>query len=148
MTIEIPPREIPDNDDGYFEQLTKAIFRSGFSWRVIREKWPNFRQAFDDMNVDRVAAYDERDVDRLLSNEGIVRNGRKIEATIRNAQVFQQIIADHGSFQAYLRSMEGMDYSRRRDMLIKRFSHLGPTGAFVFMYSVGESVPSWEERNR
>lgn len=147
MTIEIPDREIPAGDDGYFEQLTKAIFRSGFSWRVIRDKWPHFVQAFDGFDVDKVAAYDERDVDRLLSDEGIVRNGRKIEATIHNARIFRELIAGHGSFRAYLQTMEGLEYSKRRDRLVKRFSHLGPTGAFVFLYCVGEPVPSWDERN-
>ena len=43
---EIPPKRKPKNDDGYFEELTKAVFRSGFSWAVVREKWPDFQRAF------------------------------------------------------------------------------------------------------
>ncbi len=147
MNIEIPPRERPADDAGYLEQLTKAIFRSGFSWHVIRDKWPNFQRAFDRFEVARVAAYDERDVERLLADDGIVRNGRKIEATIHNACAVQELAGRHGSFHAYLRSLDGLDYPARRKELCGRFSHLGPTGAFVFLYSVAEPVPAWEERN-
>jgi 3-methyladenine DNA glycosylase Tag len=147
MPIEIPPRERPDDDAGYLEQLTKAIFRSGFSWRVIRDKWPNFQQAFDQFDVDRVAAYDDWDLERLLNDEGIVRNGRKIEATIQNAQVMRALIAEHGSFHQYLRTLDDLDYRARRKTLSDRFNHLGPTGVFVFLYSVDERVPTWEERN-
>jgi 3-methyladenine DNA glycosylase Tag len=147
MTIEIPPRERPANDAGYLEQLTKAIFRSGFSWRVIRDKWPNFQQAFDQFDVDRVAAYDDWDLERLLNDEGIVRNGRKIEATIHNARVIRELVNEHGSFHSYLRSLDGLDYRARRRVLSDQFSHLGPTGVFVFLYTVDEPVPDWEDRN-
>ncbi len=80
--FEIPPRVTPADDNGYFEQMTKAIFQAGFSWQVVNNKWPDFQKAFDGFDVDRVAAYGPEDVDRLLSDAGIVRNGRKIEATI------------------------------------------------------------------
>lgn len=147
MPYEIPPRERPEDDNGYFEQLTKAVFRAGFSWKVIRDMWPNFQRAFDGFDIEKVARYDARDVDRLLSDGGIVRNGRKIEATIHNANVMQQLIAEHGSFFNYLRSLDRLDYPARRKDLRRRFKHLGPTGIFVFLHCVDEKVPQWEERN-
>lgn len=147
MSIEIPPQERPADDSGYLEQLTKAIFRAGFSWAVIRTKWPNFKRAFDDFLLDRVAAYDERDLERLLSDDGIVRNGRKIAATISNAKVMRELVAEYGSFHAYLRSLDGLDYPARRKELANRFQHLGPTGVFVFLYTVAEPVPAWDDRN-
>ena len=79
----IPPRQVPKDDDGYFEQMTKAIFRSGFSWKVIENKWPHFVEAFDRFSVERVAAYNVDDIERLLSDEGIVR---KNEVIIRTQQ--------------------------------------------------------------
>lgn len=148
MSIEIPLRQRPADDAGYLGQMTKAIFRSGFSWRVIRSKWPNFQWAFDGFDVEKVAAYDERDVERLLADSGIVRNGRKIEATIQNARIVSDLAAEHGSFFAYLRSLDHLDYPARRKDLTGRFQHLGPTGAFVFLYTVDEEVPAWEDRNR
>jgi 3-methyladenine DNA glycosylase Tag len=145
---EIPSRQKPGDDNGYLEQMTKAIFQAGFSWRVVNDKWPEFQQAFDGFDVNTVAAYDDRDIDRLLSDEGIVRNGRKITATIENANEYQRLVAEYGSFHAYLRSMDDWSYAQRRTELSKRFKGLGPTGVFTFLWSVGEEVPDWEERNK
>ena len=144
--FEIPPRITPTDDNGYFEQMTKAIFQAGFSWQVVNNKWPDFRQAFDAFDVDRVAAYGLEDVDRLLSDPGIVRNGRKIEATIANAIQFQAIRREFGSFASYLRSLDHFPYRERQKVLSKRFKNLGRTGVFVFLWCVNEEVPDWEER--
>ncbi len=143
---EIPPRQVPQHDSTYLEVLTKSIFQAGFSWPVIRDKWPNFQRAFEGFDIDTVASYGAREVERLLSDAGIVRNGRKIEATIQNARIMQGLIAEYGSIHAYLRNMDGLPYAERRRRLTRRFHHLGPTGAFVFLYTVGEDVPDWEQR--
>jgi hypothetical protein len=63
MPYEIPPRKKPSGDNGYFEELTKAIFQAGFSWRVIRDKWSNFQRAFDQFDIAAIAGYGEPDVD-------------------------------------------------------------------------------------
>ena len=144
--FEIPPRLTPADDNGYFEQMTKAVFKAGFSWQVVNNKWPNFRRAFDGFDVAQVAAYGPEDVDRLLSDAGIVRNGRKIEATIANAIQFQVIRREFGSFEAYLRSLDDLPYRERQKTLSRRFQNLGRTGAFVFLWCVNEQVPDWEGR--
>ncbi|MEJ2557164.1 MAG: DNA-3-methyladenine glycosylase I [Anaerolineae bacterium] len=144
--FEIPPRVTPADENGYFEQMTKAIFQAGFSWQVVNDKWPNFRQAFDGFDVDPVAAYGLEDVDRLLSDPGIVRNGRKIEATITNAIQFQTIRREFGSFHNYLRSLDDLPYREKQEALSKRFNYLGRTGVFVFLWCVNEEVPDWEDR--
>ena len=59
MPHEIPERKRPVDDNGYLEELTRAIFQAGFSWRVIRDKWPNFRRAFDSFDIETVAGYGE-----------------------------------------------------------------------------------------
>jgi 3-methyladenine DNA glycosylase Tag len=145
-TFEIPPRKKPQNDAGYLEILTQAVFQSGFSWEVIRDKWPNFREAFAGFDIPTVAAYGDEDVDRLLKNRGIVRNGRKITSTIQNARIMRELIAQHGSIHGYLRSLDGMTYPEKRHALTQRFHHLGPTGCFVFLYMVDEEVPNWDDR--
>lgn len=142
---EVPAREVPADNAGYFEKITQAVFQAGFSWAVIRNKWPNFRDAFANFDIDKVAAFTVEDIERLLENEGIVRNGRKIEATVHNARVCQQLIAEHGSFDAYLRAMDGLDYEKRSKMLAKRFKFMGAMGAYFFFYSVGEQVPEYHE---
>ena len=73
-------------DDALFERLTLEAFQSGLSWITILRKRPAFRAAFDRFEIAKVAAYDERDVDRLLADAGIVRNRAKIEAAIANAR--------------------------------------------------------------
>ncbi len=148
MTYEIPPRKKPADDNGYFEELTKAIFQAGFSWRVIRDKWPNFQKAFDGFDIATVAGYGEPDIERLATDAGIVRNRRKIAATIENARVLWELIQEHGSVHSYLRSLDSLDYAGRREELSQRFANLGPTGVFTFLWSVDEEVPAWEDRNR
>jgi 3-methyladenine DNA glycosylase Tag len=144
--FEIPPRATPVGDDGYFEQMTKAIFQAGFSWQVVNDKWPNFHQAFDAFDADQVAAYGPEDVDRLLADSGIVRNARKIEATIANAIQFQAVRREFGSFVSYLRSLDGSPYRERQKTLSKQFKNLGRTGVFVFLWCVNEETPDWEDR--
>ncbi|MBI4282996.1 MAG: DNA-3-methyladenine glycosylase I [Chloroflexi bacterium] len=146
--IEIPPRIKPQNDNGYFEEMTKAVFRAGFSWQVVREKWPNFQKAFEGFDINKVASYGYEDIDRLLHTSEIVRNGRKIVATIENARIFQSLAVEHGSFEKYLRSLDGLSYARKRKALARQFKNFGPTGVFVFLYSVNEDVPSWNDRNK
>lgn len=144
--FEIPARITPAGDNGYFEQITKAVFQAGFSWQVVNDKWPNFQQAFDGFDVDRVAAYGLEDMDRLLSDPGIVRNGRKIEATIANAVQIQAVRREFGSFLKYLRSLDDLPYREKQKALSKRFKNLGRTGVFVFLWCVNEEVPDWEDR--
>lgn len=136
----------PTTDTAYLEEMTKAVFRSGFSWQVVEDKWPNFKVAFNGFDVEQVAAYDERDVDRLLADEGIVRNGRKIEATIHNARAMEAANQEFGSFQKYLRSMDELSYEAKAKDMKTRFSYLGKTGTYTFLWGVGEEVPDWEDR--
>ena len=136
----------PTRDAAYLEEMTKAVFRSGFSWKVVEDKWPNFKAAFDGFDVKKVAAYDERDVDRLLADAGIVRNGRKIEATIHNARAMLELVEGFGSFKKYLRSMDKQAYEVTAKDMKGRFSYLGKTGTYTFLWGVGEEVPEWEDR--
>lgn len=142
---EVPPRAVPADDGGYFEKITQAVFQSGFSWQVIRQKWPGFQAAFAAFDVNRVAAFTAEDVERLLENKAIVRNGRKIEATIHNARICQDLIARHGSLQQYLRAMDGQPYPQREKALCRQFKFMGPMGAYFFYWSVGEEVPEYHE---
>ena len=144
--IEIPPRVRPDGDSGYLEELTKAIFRAGFSWRVVREKWDAFRRAFDGFNLDRVAAYEAADIARLFNDPRIVRNRRKITGTVENARRMRELARQHGSFHNYLRSLDSLDYHQRVRVLTTHFYGLGRTGAFVFLHCVDEETPDWHDR--
>ncbi|VXC18604.1 DNA-3-methyladenine glycosylase I [Nocardioides sp. AX2bis] len=74
-----------EGESAYFERLTLEAFQSGLSWATILRKRPAFREAFAGFDVDAVAAFDDADVARLMADAGIVRNRRKVDATITNA---------------------------------------------------------------
>ena len=125
--------------------MTKAIFQAGFSWGVIRNKWDNFLKAFDGFDIDTVAGYGLEDLERLVSDAGIVRNRKKIAATVENAQTLQTIIQQYGSFKVYLETLPE-NYYERVKILTKQFRNLCRTSAFVFLYCVNENVPDWQDR--
>jgi DNA-3-methyladenine glycosylase I len=77
-----------------FERLTLEAFQSGLSFITILRKRENFRRAFDGFEIEKVAAYGDKDVERLLADEGIIRNRRKIEATIANARAARDLHAN------------------------------------------------------
>jgi len=136
----------PSSDEAYFENMTRVIFLAGLSWKMIDQKWPNFKKAFNNFSIAEVAKFDEKDVKRLMSDAGIVRNQAKITAAINNAKQFQNIKKEHGSFQSYLKSLDkSNNYALAIKQLGKRFSRLGPSSARVFLYSVGENVRHPEE---
>ena len=76
-----------------FERLTLEAFQSGLSWLTILRKRDNFRRAFGDFEVEKVAAYGDADVERLMGDAGIVRNRKKIEAAITNAKAARELHA-------------------------------------------------------
>ena len=93
----------PVYDDGkHFEFLVLESAQAGLSWLTILKKRGNYRKSYDNFDPVKVARYDERKVESLLSNEGIVRNRRKIEASINNANCFLEIQKCFGSFDRYI----------------------------------------------
>ena len=138
-----PPQIQPESLADYFEALTKEVFHAGISWRVIDAKWDGFRAAFDGFDPEKIAAYTPDDVDRLAADTRIVRNRRKIEATVDNAETMIGLDAEHGGFDHYLGSLGGFDAQSKA--LISQFKWLGDTGAYAFLYIVGEEVPPHDE---
>ena len=90
------------DDKKLFELLILEMFQTGLSWLTILKKRENFRQAFDDFLVEKVAAYKEDDINRLLNTAGIIRNRGKIEAAVNNAKIFIKIREEFGTFDKYL----------------------------------------------
>ena len=99
---------IPLHDDWkQFEFLMMEAMQCGLSWDLMIKKREIFRSCFDGFDFDRIAAYDEADVDRIMNTEGMIRSRRKIEAIINNAKCFQQIRKEYGSFDQWLWSFSG-----------------------------------------
>jgi len=144
------------DDAGLFELLTLEGAQAGLSWRTILNKRAGYRSAFADFDPARVAAYTERDVERLLTDASIVRNRGKIESTINNAQRILEVQAEQGSFDALVwRAVDGRpivgewhelgdlpastDQSKALSKELKRrgFRFVGPTTAYAFMQAAG-----------
>jgi len=131
----------PSNDNAYFENMIRVIFLAGLSWKMIDEKWPNFKKAFMNFSIDKVAKFSEKDIQRLMSNAGIVRNQAKIVAAINNAKQFQRIKEEYGSLKGYINSLDKSDnYASVIRELGKQFNRIGPSSARIFLYSVGENI--------
>jgi DNA-3-methyladenine glycosylase I len=138
-------KQRPTNDEAYFENMTRIIFQAGLNWKVIDKKWQTTRKAFEQFSISKVAGFTDKDVQSLLKNEGIVRNRSKVCATIQNAVEFQAIKKAHGSFQKYLDSLDkSKNYAKVVTELTKRFKHLGPSSASLFLYTVGEKIEPWD----
>ncbi|GAA1755202.1 DNA-3-methyladenine glycosylase I [Nostocoides vanveenii] len=145
---------MPVRDErGVFERLTLEAFQSGLSWATILRKRPAFRAAFDGFDPERVAAYGDSDVARLMADAGIVRNRRKIDATIANARATIALRAAGGladfvwSFrpattpaprtQAEVPTQSLESTALSKALKSKGFAHVGPTTMFALMEAIG-----------
>lgn len=98
----------PNFDDRYlYEMLILESFQAGLSWECVLNKRESFRLAYDGFDPEKVCAYDDAKVNELLNNANIIRNKRKITASIQNSRIFQAIVREYGSFYRYLRSFAG-----------------------------------------
>jgi DNA-3-methyladenine glycosylase I len=146
------------DDIRLFEKICLEGFQSGLAWITILRKRENFRAAFDGFDFRRVARYDERDVERLMSNAGIIRNRAKIVSTINNAQRACELVAEAGSLAAWFWQFEPaakerpkivtLDYLQANPTseasanlsgaLKKRgWTFVGPTTIHAFMQAMG-----------
>ena len=94
---------VPRFDDKYlYEMLILESFQAGLSWECVLNKREAFREAYEGFDIDRVCLFGEADIARLASDSGIIRNKRKIGASIKNSRIFRAIAEEFGSFYNYL----------------------------------------------
>ena len=141
--MQAPTQIEPSGPADYLDVITRAVFQSGMSWRVVAAKWDGFREAFAGFDPAAVAAYDGDDVERLAADTRIIRNRRKIEATVANAQVMLALDSQPGGFVGWLRSRG--DFDATVAALRGEFRYLGDMGAYYVLYVVGEDVPSHQD---
>jgi DNA-3-methyladenine glycosylase I len=120
-----------------FERLVLEINQAGLSWLTVLKKRDAFRAAFASYKVDRVAAFDERDVARLLADPGIVRNRLKVAAVIDNARVIQQLRQSHGSFHAWLEAHHPRSLEEWTRLFRRTFRFTGGLIVEEFLLSLG-----------
>ena len=93
------------NDAYLWEMLLLESFQAGLSWECVLNKRQNFRLAFDNFNVDKIARYNDYKIQELMNNQGIIRNKLKIKSSVNNAKIFQNIQKEYGSFYAFLKTI-------------------------------------------
>lgn len=149
-----------DNEWGYparddfrlFKKLCLEGFQSGLSWRTILVKRENFRAAFHDFDFNKVARFTQRDVTRLLKDEGIVRHRGKIEAVINNARRAQELVKQEGSLAAFIWQFEPNakelpipqtvstspeSIALSKALKQRGWKFVGPTTIYAFMQAMG-----------
>jgi len=144
------------DDRKIFEYLVLEVFQAGLSWRTVLHKRDNFRRAFARFNSQKVAAFNKRDMARLLKDEGIIRNRAKIKAAINNATRLLEVRREFGTFAKYMWSwVDGRPIVHRlrtladyqpftdeavrwsKDLKKRGFKFLGPTVVYAHMQAVG-----------
>lgn len=147
----------PLHDDvRLFEFLVLDAFQAGLSWRTILYKRENFRQAFDNFQPEKIALYNEKRIQRLMQNAGIIRNKLKITATIENAKQFLKVRNEFGAFDQYIWQFTGyktINNKRKpgtppaatsfesdamsKDLRSRGFKFVGSTICYAFMQAAG-----------
>jgi DNA-3-methyladenine glycosylase I len=138
-----PPQIEPQSLSDYLDVMSKSVFQSGMSWRVVESKWETTREAFEGFDPVAVAAFGDAEIDRLVEDTRVIRNRRKLQAVAGNAARMTELEAEHGSFRDYLHSHDGFEETVAD--LRKQFSFIGETGCYIFLYVVGEPVPPHDE---
>lgn len=140
------------DDHRLFEKLSLEGFQSGLSWRTILNKRTSFRVAFHDFDFDRIARFTQRDLDRLLKDDGIVRHRGKIEAVVNNARQARELVKREGSLATFIwryepgakrlaepqtASTSPESHALSKDLKKLGWKFVGPTTVYAFMQAMG-----------
>lgn len=137
----------PSRDDRIlFERLILEINQAGLSWLTILKKREGFRAAYDGFDIDKVAAYGEEERARLLADASIIRNRLKVDAAIHNARGLQEIVAEEGSFAAWLDRHHPLPKEEWVRLFRQNFRFVGGEIVGEFLMSLGY-LPGAHEEN-
>jgi len=148
---------VPVHDDRVlFEFIVLEGMQAGLSWSTVLNRRPSFRVALDDYDIERIAAYDEAEHERLMANRGIIRHTAKVRAVKQNAQAFIKVQEEFGSFDQYLWDFAGgtplqnnfptladlpvktdLSVKLGKDLVKRGFAFVGPTIVYAYMQAVG-----------
>src|SRR6266478_4477199 len=90
--------EKPQTDNDYFEHMSRVIFMSGLNWRTLEKKWLGIKKAFTNFEIDKVASFQEQEIEELMINPDVIRNLSKIRAVVSNARQMLKLAGKYGSF--------------------------------------------------
>ena len=141
--MQAPDRIQPQGPGDYLEIMSKVVFQSGMSYKIVESKWPGIREGFHGFDAAKVAGMTPGEIDLLTQDTRVIRNRRKLEAVVSNAQRLLDLDSEFGGFQKYLRSHD--DFPALVKDLRRRFKFLGEMGCYYYLYVIGENVPPHEE---
>ena len=125
------------DDNELFGRLIMEINQAGLSWETILKKEENFRKAYNNFQIDKIANYTEKDRERLLSDAGIIRNKLKVNAAIVNAQAILELQKEYGSFQKWLEHHHPKTLQEWMKLFKKTFKFTGGEIVNEFLMSTG-----------
>ena len=142
---------VPTYDDKeLFEMLVLESFQAGLSWITILKKRENFKEAFDDFDIEKVSNYDDEKIEELRNNQGIIRHKGKITSAINNANIFKEIQKEYGSFSNYIwgftngkiiyaEFLTESELSNKisKDLKKRGMKFVGPTIIYSYLESIG-----------
>lgn len=126
-----------EDDNELFGRLILEINQAGLSWETILKKEANFRKAYDDFNIQKVANYLDQDLERLLGDPGIIRNKLKVNAAIYNAKAIRELQAEYGSFKAWLDANHPLKKEEWVKLFKRHFKFVGGEIVNEFLMSTG-----------
>jgi len=126
------------SDDRWLSAMARSVFRAGFNWKVVDNKWPDIEAAYDGFDPHLVAFQSDDDLDVLVKDPRVIRQWRKLKAIRVNAQYVVDLAAEHGTAARYFADYPATDYIGLLDDMKKRGSHLGGTSAQYFLREIGK----------
>lgn len=144
------------NDRLLFEFLSLEGAQAGLSWITILKRRENYKKAFDNFDINKIAKYSDKDIEKLLKNEGIIRNRLKVNSVVKNAKATLKVIEEFGSLDSYIwgfvygkpilnkfksisevPAQSAISQKMSKDLKKRGFSFVGPTICYAFMQAVG-----------
>lgn len=126
-----------NSDNELFERLILEINQAGLSWNTILNKMQNFKDAYSNFDIKKVASYKESDIQRLLNDAGIIRNKLKVNAAIKNANTILELQKEHDSFKNWLDKSKGLTKEEWTKLFKKTFVFTGGEIVNEFLMSTG-----------
>ena len=125
-------------DDRWLSAMAKSVFRAGFNWKVVENKWPDIEAAYNGFDPRMVAFQSDDDLDALVKDPRVIRQWRKLKAIRANAQYVVDLAGEHGSAARYFADYPSTEYIGLLADMKKRGSHLGGTSAQYFLREIGK----------
>lgn len=126
------------SDDRYLAEMTRAIFKAGFVWKIIDHKWAGFEEAFWNFNIARCNMISPEDLESLYQDTRIIRNGMKIDTVQRNASMILALSEQYGSFAKMIAQWPDDDFIGLLELLHKNGSRLGKVTSQYFLRFIGK----------